>query len=253
MLQEFPFDADRKRMSVLVRKRNDSRLFLLSKGAESVMFPRISGLSPKEMSQVDDQVYNFATKGFRVMVIAKKEVDEGSYNRWKLRFDEVRLSFHDNKQQRLYELYDEFEQELSFLGSTAVEDKLQEEVPETIQHLMDAKIKVWVLTGDRQETAIEIAKSCNLINLDSMDMIILTAKTRTEFVIRLRESFNDFVSCILTLICVTAPIGKEDDPSDRRVDAGARAFGRSVSHPFCEVGLESQLCAHLPCEPEAEG
>jgi magnesium-transporting ATPase (P-type) len=173
-------------------------MFLLSKGAESVMFPRISGLSPLEMSQVDDQVYNFATKGFRVMVIAKKEVHESDYYRWKIRFDEVRLSFHDNKQQRLYELYDEFEQELSFLGSTAVEDKLQEEVPETIQHLMDAKIKVWVLTGDRQETAIEIAKSCNLINLDSMDMIILTAKTRTEFVIRLREAFNEFVSEITT-------------------------------------------------------
>ena len=59
---------------------------------------------------------------------------------------------------------------------------------------MDANIKLWVLTGDKQETAIEIAKSCNLINLDEMDMIILTAKTRTEFVIRLREAFNDFVS-----------------------------------------------------------
>lgn len=57
---------------------------------------------------------------------------------------------------------------------------------------MDANIKLWVLTGDKQETAIEIAKSCNLINLDDMDMIILTAKTRTEFVIRLREAFNEF-------------------------------------------------------------
>ena len=58
---------------------------------------------------------------------------------------------------------------------------------------MDAKIRLWVMTGDRQETAIEIAKSCNLINLDEMDMIILTAKTRTEFVIRLREAFNEYV------------------------------------------------------------
>ncbi len=59
---------------------------------------------------------------------------------------------------------------------------------------MDANIKIWVLTGDKQETAIEIAKSCNLINLTDMDMIILTARTRTEFVIRLREAFNEFVS-----------------------------------------------------------
>jgi magnesium-transporting ATPase (P-type) len=58
---------------------------------------------------------------------------------------------------------------------------------------MEANIKIWVLTGDKQETAIEIAKSCNLINLTDMDMIILTARTRTEFVIRLREAFNEFV------------------------------------------------------------
>jgi phospholipid-transporting ATPase len=61
---------------------------------------------------------------------------------------------------------------------------------------MDANIKIWVLTGDKQETAIEIAKSCNLINLNEMDMIILTARTRTEFVIRLREAFNEFVILI---------------------------------------------------------
>jgi phospholipid-transporting ATPase len=89
-------------------------------------------------------------------------------------------------------LYDELEQELSYLGCTAIEDKLQEDVPETISHLMEAKIKLWVLTGDKQETAIEIAKSCNLINIETMDMIVLTARTRTEFVIRLREAFNEF-------------------------------------------------------------
>jgi len=149
VLQEFPFDAERKRMSVLVRKRNDKQIFLLSKGAESVMFPRISGLSPKELADVDDQVYNFASKGFRVMVMAKRSVDEALYFKWLQRFDEVRLTFHESKQQRLHELYDELEQELTFLGSTAVEDKLQEDVPETIKHLLDANIRLWVLTGDR--------------------------------------------------------------------------------------------------------
>jgi hypothetical protein len=61
------------------------------------------------LSDADDQIYNFATKGFRVLVIAKKVVDESYYHKWLTRFDEVRLSYHENKQQRLYELYDEFE------------------------------------------------------------------------------------------------------------------------------------------------
>lgn len=78
--------------------------------------------------------------------------------------------------------------------------------------MMDANIKIWVLTGDKQETAIEIAKSCNLINLTDMDMIILTARTRTEFVIRLREAFNEFVS-YNTLNIFKAERGSKDDSS----------------------------------------
>lgn len=60
-------------------------------------------------------------------------------------------------------LYDEQERDLVYLGSVGIEDLLQEQVPETIQILMEANIKIWVLTGDKQETAIEIGKSCNLI------------------------------------------------------------------------------------------
>jgi magnesium-transporting ATPase (P-type) len=75
VLHEFPFDSERKRMSVVVRKRNDKKIILLCKGADSVLFPRLSGLSPTEMAEIDDQVYNFASKGFRVLVVAKKIVD----------------------------------------------------------------------------------------------------------------------------------------------------------------------------------
>lgn len=56
-----------------------------------------------------------------------------------------------------------YEQNLVYAGSTAIEDKLQYGVPETIAMLIQASIKIWVLTGDKQETAIEIGKSCKLI------------------------------------------------------------------------------------------
>ena len=67
------------------------------------------------------------------------------------------------KEMALANLYDQYETELTYLGSTAIEDKLQYGVPETIDMLIKANIKVWVLTGDKQETAIEIGKSCKLI------------------------------------------------------------------------------------------
>jgi P-type E1-E2 ATPase len=75
-------------------------------------------------------------------------------------------------------MYDELEWKLNYVGSSAIEDLLQEKVPETIQILLEASIKLWVLTGDKQETAIEIGKSCNLINEDTMELIILSSKDK---------------------------------------------------------------------------
>jgi magnesium-transporting ATPase (P-type) len=72
------------------------------------------------------------------------------------------------------------ERGLTYLGATAIEDKLQDGVPETIAKLIETEIRVWVLTGDKQETAIEIGRSCRLIQED-MDEIILTSKTSEEF------------------------------------------------------------------------
>ena len=109
MLQEFPFDHERKRMSVVVRRRNDKQILLLSKGADHVMLPRMVDLSPMELEKADDQMYDFAKQGFRVLVIAKKYIDESAYHRWVQQYEQVNLSFQDNKQQRLYELFDEFE------------------------------------------------------------------------------------------------------------------------------------------------
>ena len=60
--------------------------------------------------------------------------------------------------------YLEIETELELIGATGIEDKLQEGVPESIALLRQAGLKVWVLTGDKQETAIEIAYTCRLID-----------------------------------------------------------------------------------------
>lgn len=97
-----------------------------------------------------------------------------------------------DKEDKLLELYDELEHELTYLGSTAIEDLLQEDVPNTIKDLMNAGIKMWVLTGDKQETAIEIGKSCNIIDLKIMDLIILSSPSKHEFKEKLRDAFNNF-------------------------------------------------------------
>ncbi len=70
----------------------------------------------------------------------------------------------EEREQKMEELQEEMETELCLIGATAIEDKLQDEVGLTIQALKDAGIKVWVLTGDKIETAINIGFSCSLLN-----------------------------------------------------------------------------------------
>lgn len=69
----------------------------------------------------------------------------------------------ENREELLDAIYEEIETDMTLLGATAIEDKLQDGVPETIANLAAANIKIWVLTGDKQETAINIGYSCRLL------------------------------------------------------------------------------------------
>jgi len=97
-------------------------------------------------------------------MMAQKTIDDVHFEKWYKRYDKTNTSGDADKKQQLAALYAELEQDMDFVGCSAIEDLLQDQVPETIQLCLEANIKVWVLTGDKQETAIEIGKSCNLIN-----------------------------------------------------------------------------------------
>lgn len=96
-------------------------------------------------------------------MVGSKILDSVEFDRLHKDYEKLKVSVAANKERKLNELYDRYEQDLTYLGSTAIEDKLQYGVPETIDMLIKANIKVWVLTGDKQETAIEIGKSCELL------------------------------------------------------------------------------------------
>ena len=104
-----------------------------------------------------------AREGLRTLMMAQKELTRDQFNDMMQKLQEIKTSNSSDRDQRLNQFYDQCEKSLNFLGCTAIEDKLQNGVPETIELLIKANIRVWVLTGDKQETAIEIGKSCNLI------------------------------------------------------------------------------------------
>jgi magnesium-transporting ATPase (P-type) len=108
-------------------------------------------------------VNKFSVLGYRTLFIAMKILSEEEYNKFASDLKEAQMSL-ENKDEKVAKVYESIEQNLILLGATIVEDKLQDFVPETIRDLRLAKIKVWMLTGDKMNTAYNIGLSCNLIS-----------------------------------------------------------------------------------------
>lgn len=131
--------------------------------------------------RVSRELLTFAKEGLRTLVVCQKDLSQGDYDRLDSKIYDIQTSEMPmaQKEEALARLYDGYEKDLDYVGASAIEDKLQFGVPETIDILIKANIKVWVLTGDKQETAIEIGKSCKLIQQD-MRLEILTRPTSEE-------------------------------------------------------------------------
>ncbi|KAF1657217.1 Phospholipid-transporting ATPase IK, partial [Aptenodytes patagonicus] len=167
VLAMLDFNSDRKRMSVLVRDPQGT-IRLYTKGADTVILERLRRRGPNE-TFTEMALDRFAEETLRTLCLASKEVSEVEYSKWSRRHREASVLLQDRTQE-LDKLYEEMEQNLQLLGATAIEDKLQDGVPETIQLLKLGNIKVWVLTGDKQETAMNIGYACKLLT-DDMEIL----------------------------------------------------------------------------------
>lgn len=163
VLETFEFTSDRKRMSVLVRDPNTGQLCLYTKGADDVILARLSEDESKSSirAKLGSQIDSFAVAGLRTLVMAFRHVPEGTYQKWKKEFDEANsLRFGRDEAKEI--CYDKLEKDLTILGATGIEDKLQNGVPDTIAQLRRAGIKVWMCTGDKYTTAKTISYTCKL-------------------------------------------------------------------------------------------
>lgn len=173
LLAILDFNNVRKRMSVIVRGPN-GKLTLYCKGADSVIFEHLgNGPTPNRVRDLTtDHLEHFAGVGLRTLCLAKKELNEDVYEKWQKEFHHAVTSIED-REEKVDKCYEDIEQDLQLLGATAIEDKLQDNVPQTIANLIAANIKVWVLTGDKQETAINIGYSCELLNDEMCEIFIV--------------------------------------------------------------------------------
>ncbi|XP_076912150.1 putative phospholipid-transporting ATPase 8 [Bidens hawaiensis] len=199
LLDMIEFSSARKRMSVIIRNA-ENQLLLLCKGADSVMFDKLSKQSQPFEDQTKNHINKYAEAGLRTLVIAYRPLDEVEYETWHEEFLAAKTSVSVDRDSLVDAAAEKIERDLILLGSTAVEDKLQKGVPECIEKLSNAGIKIWVLTGDKMETAINIGYACRLlaqgmkqivITLDSPDIKALEKQTDRDAIAKAsRESIK---------------------------------------------------------------
>ncbi|KAH9073065.1 calcium transporting ATPase [Lactarius deliciosus] len=163
------FNSTRKRMSTVVRGP-DGKIKLYCKGADTVILERLAPSQLYTEKTIAD-LEEYATEGLRTLCIAYREMSESEYKQWTTIYDQAAATIN-GRGEALDKAAEMIEKDMFLLGATAIEDKLQEGVPDAIHTLQLAGIKVWVLTGDRQETAINIGMSCRLIT-ESMNLVIV--------------------------------------------------------------------------------
>lgn len=175
LLAILDFNNVRKRMSVIVRDP-EGKIKLYCKGADSVIFEHLNTSDHNHSNKIrditTDHLEHFAGVGLRTLCLAKKDLDEETYAKWQQEFHHACTAIED-REEKVDQCYEAIECNLELLGATAIEDKLQDNVPQTIANLLSANLKLWVLTGDKQETAINIGYSCELLNDEMCEIFVI--------------------------------------------------------------------------------
>merc|ERR1719481_1581108 len=156
------FTSTRKRMSIVVRTQ-EGKIKVFIKGADNVILGRVgkSSSQRKHCSLTEKHLDDFAREGLRTLCLAVSDISEDAFKDWNKKWKQATTSLVD-REKEIENVANLIEKDLKLIGATAIEDKLQEHVPETIENLLKADIHVWMLTGDKQITAENIAKSCRL-------------------------------------------------------------------------------------------
>jgi phospholipid-translocating P-type ATPase (flippase) len=172
------FNSTRKRMSVVAVNEDTREYVLYCKGADSMMLERAATGSndgdAAAHAKLVAHLKNYAREGLRTLVLGRRVLTEDEYKAYNEAYVAASTALED-REAKLDACAELIEKSMQLLGVTAIEDKLQEGVPSAIFDLAQAGIKVWVLTGDREETAINIGHACRLIN-DKMQLLYVNAE-----------------------------------------------------------------------------
>ncbi len=176
LLNVIEFTSTRKRMTIIVKDMQNDTIRVMCKGADSIVIPRLKQNQSQVIERTKEFLDAFSKEGLRTLVIAEKIISEEFYRQWSKKYQNA-LTSTNNREENVNKVAEEIEIEFDLVGTTAIEDKLQDDVGDTLEFIKAAGIKVWVLTGDKIETAVNIGISCKLLNSDMETLMIDSKKT----------------------------------------------------------------------------
>eukprot|EP01018_Ginkgo_biloba_P004009 Gb_36858 [translate_table: standard] len=247
LLNLLEFNSTRKRMSVIMRDQ-DGQIFLLCKGADSVIFDRLGKNGRDYEEATREHLAKYGEAGLRTLALAYRKIEETEYSDWNAVFLRAKTTIGAGREALLDSASDLIEKDLILVGATAVEDKLQKGVPECIDKLAQAGLKIWVLTGDKMETAINIGFACSLLR-QGMKQICLSVRSIEEFSNQDASIKNAKESILLQIANAYQMIRLETNP-----DAAFALIidGKALAYAL-EVDLKDQFlhlainCASVIC------
>ncbi|PFH38354.1 phospholipid-translocating P-type ATPase, flippase subfamily protein [Besnoitia besnoiti] len=191
VLEVLEFDNFRKRMSVVIRDRH-GRLRLLVKGADSSMLDIAAPGQDGMKQDLKEQLSEMASQGLRTLVMGQRYLSEKQFQKYRAMLISAKAMTGDQKEEALNAALAKIERNIELLGASGIDDKLQDEVAETISDIKQAGVKLWVLTGDKMETAIAIGHSCSILSEATYNAIV--DGTSEEMV---REQLHQYMSYIV--------------------------------------------------------
>ncbi|XP_060987095.1 probable phospholipid-transporting ATPase IIB isoform X4 [Dama dama] len=192
ILQTFPFTSESKRMGVIVRDESTAEITFYMKGADVAMASIV-----QYNDWLEEECGNMAREGLRTLVVAKRALTEEQYQDFESRYNQAKLSLHD-RTLKVAAVVESLEREMELLCLTGVEDQLQADVRPTLEMLRNAGIKIWMLTGDKLETATCIAKSSHLVSRTQDTHVFRPVTSRGEAHLEL-NAFRRKHDCALVI------------------------------------------------------
>jgi phospholipid-translocating ATPase len=159
ILEIFPFTSETKRMGIVIRDTSTGDVTFYEKGADVVMARIV-----QQNDWLEEECGNMAREGLRTLVMARKRLSPEGWKDFEDRYHHAKISLDDRNEAMTKVVSETLENDLELLGVTGVEDKLQEGVRSTLELLRNAGVKIWMLTGDKIETATCIAISSKLVS-----------------------------------------------------------------------------------------